>query len=118
MEFFIKQGATMPYLEVELIQDGIHDKNKFFDEIQNAVVTFSMQNIQCGMKAIICRPMEIVDDCHRCNNCPPEFRLVYKFRERDTRKRGRYQATIEINFLDGCGILIMPIQEKLYINVI
>lgn len=118
MEHWIRQGATMPYLQLELIQDGIHDKNKFFDEIQNAVVTFSMQKTDCGTKAIICRPMEIVDDCPQCNNCFPEFKLVYMFRERDTKRKGRYEGTIEIDFLDGCGKLILPIHEKLYINVI
>ena len=118
MEFFIKKGATMPYLELELLQDGIYDKNKFYDEIQNAVATISMQNTQCGTKAIICRPVEIVDICNKCNNCPTEFRLVYKFREKDTRKKGRYEATIEIDFLDGCGKLIVPIHEPLYVNVI
>ena len=118
MEFFINQNSTMPYLELELLQDGFHDKNKFVDEIQNAIVNFSMQKTDCGTKAIICRPMDIEDNCNQCDNCAPKFTLIYKFRARDTKRKGRYQAKIEIDFLDGCGKLIVPIHEKLYINVI
>lgn len=118
MEFFIKKGATMPYLELELIQDGIYDNNKFYDKLQNATATITMQNIKCGTKAIICRPVDIVDVCPKCNNCPTEYRLIYKFRTKDTKKVGRYEATIEITFLDGCGTLIIPIHKNLYVNVI
>ena len=118
MEFFIKKGATMPYLEMELIQDGIHDKNKFFDKIQNAEVKFSMQSVDCGKKTIICRPKVVQDCTPKCNDCFPEYKMIYKWRERDTKKKGRYEGVIEINFFDDCGKLIVPIHEKLYINVI
>jgi hypothetical protein len=33
MEFFIKQKATLPYLELELVEDGYSDKSNFFDII-------------------------------------------------------------------------------------
>ena len=108
----------MPYLELELIQDGMYDENKPVDQLQNAVATFSMTNTKCGTKSIICKPIEIVEDCNECTNCFPKYHLVYKFMPRDTRKKGRYEGTIEIDFLDGCGKLIVPIHEKLYINVI
>lgn len=118
MEFFIKQGATMPYLELELLQDGIYDNNKQVEQLENAVATFSMQNTNCGTKAIICRPVEIIENCNKCNNCATEYRLIYKFRSRDTKNKGRYEAEITIDFLDGCGKLIMPIHEKLFVNII
>lgn len=118
MEFFIRQGATMPYLELELIQDGIHDKNKFFEQIQNAVVKFSMQSPNCGSKVVICRDMIVQDCTPKCNNCSPEYKIIYQWRDRDTKNKGRYEGTVEIDFLDGCGKLILPIHEKIYINVI
>ena len=118
MEFFIRQGATMPYLELELLQDGMHDKNKFFDKIQNAIVKFSMQSVESCAKTVICRDMIVQDCTPKCHNCFPEYKMIYKFRERDTRKQGRFEGTIEIDFLDDCGKLILPIHEKLYINVI
>jgi len=118
MEFFIKQGATMPYLEMELIQDGIENKYEFFDKIQNALVKFSMQNVTSCINTIICRDMIVQDCISKCNNCFPEYKIIYKWRPRDTRKKGRYEGKIEIDFLDDCGKLILPIHEKLYINVI
>lgn len=118
MNLYINQGATMPYLELELVQDGYSDKLEFFDEIQNATVTLSMQEVNSCIKTIVCRPMEVIEDCSKCNNCFPEFRLLYKWRERDTRRKGKYEVTIEIDFLDGCGKLILPIHDKIYVNII
>lgn len=118
MEFFIKQGATMPYLELELIQDGLSQKYEFFDKIQNADIKFSMHSINSCVSTVICRDMIVQDCTPKCNNCFPEYKIIYKWRLRDTKKKGRYEAIIEINFLDDCGKLILPINEKLYINII
>lgn len=118
MDFFIRKGATLPNLELELVQDGMHDKNEFYDRIQNAEVRFSMQNVESCINTVICRPMIIQDCVQKCNNCAPEYKLIYKWRARDTRKKGRFEGKIEIDFYDGCGKLIAPIHEKLYINVI
>ena len=46
------------------------------------------------------------------------FKIIYKWRERDTLSKGRFLGNIEIDFLDGCGKLIVPIREKLYISII
>lgn len=118
MEFFIKHKATMPYLELELIQDGISDKNKFFEKIQNADVKFTMQSVDSCNKIVICQPMIVQDCIPSCTNCLPDYKIIYKWRSRDTLKKGRYEGIIEIDFFDDCGKLIVPIHEKLYINVI
>lgn len=118
MEFFIRQDATMPSLQLELLQDGIQGYNKQVEQLENATVTFSMQEVNSCVKKIICKPM-IVEDCtDTCQECFPKYKLVYNFTSRDTNSKGRYEGTIEVNFLDGCGKLILPIHEKLFINVV
>ena len=120
MDFFIKQKATLPYLELELVEDGFTDKSNFFDKLQNAVVTFSMESVEGCVKSIICRPMEVIeDDCQKnCNNCQKKYKIVYRWRERDTKSPGRFVGSVEIDFLDGCGKLIVPIREQLFINIL
>jgi hypothetical protein len=120
MEFFIRQKATLPYLELELVEDGFSDKSNFYDKLQNALVTFSMESVEGCVRSIICRPMEVIeDDCGKnCANCQKKYKIIYKWRERDTLNKGRFLGNIEIDFLDGCGKLIVPIREKLYISII
>lgn len=110
----------MPYLELEVLQDGINNLNEFYTKLQNAVVTFSMEDENSCAKKVICKPMDVVEDScgKKCNGCDPDYHLVYKWQPRDTNTSGRYVARIEIDFLDGCGKLIVPIKEKLYINIL
>jgi hypothetical protein len=118
MEFFIKQSSTLPMLELELIQDGFNSHLDFYDKIQNAEIKFSMQDVKSCSKRVICQPMIVQDCAPKCQNCFPEYKMIYKWRQKDTLHKGRYEGIIEINFLDGCGKLIAPIHEKLYINII
>ena len=120
MNFFIRQKATMPYLTLEMTQDGLNTYRKHYDRLQNAVVKFSMESEDGCMKPVVCQPMEVIDlNCQNgcLNNCFPQYVLVYKWRTRDTRRKGRFLAKIEIDFLDDCGVLIAPIREDLYINI-
>lgn len=118
MIFNIKKGATLPELQLQLIENGYVNKNKFVKNIQNAIVRFSMYNAECGKKVVICREMEVREDCNTCLDCPKEYILVYKFRPRDTKKSGIFTGEVEIDFLDGCGKLKLPIGQELIINVI
>ena len=47
-----------------------------------------------------------------------QYYLVYQFTQTDTSKAGRYVAQFEIDFLDGTGLLIVPIKEQLFINIL
>lgn len=120
MEFYIKQGATLPALSMKLVQDAFNDKSDFNRKIQNAVATITISKLDgCG-NIVTCRNMNIIEkSCgNNCDDCGDEFVLVYNFRERDTRRSGRYLANVTIDFRDGCGKLIVPILDKLYINVV
>lgn len=117
MEMFIKKGATLPHLELRLVNHSGIDETSFNKKLQNATATFSMEDVSSCIPRIKCRPMEVYEDCERCSDCTPVFYLIYNWRDRDTRKAGKYQGKVEIDFHDGCGKLIAPITEDLYIYI-
>lgn len=118
MEFFINKNSTLPKLKLELIKDGRNDFNKFYDKIQNANITFTMSDIDTGIKRISCKPASIEEVMPQNNCICEEFYLVYQFSSRDTSRPGRYAAQFEIQFLDGSGTLIVPIREELFVNIL
>lgn len=117
MEFHINRESTLPVLRLELIQDGRNDFHRFFDLIQNANITFSMTDVITGIKRIgkkragtaLVTPPNCVTD---------EYYLIYQFTEKETEKPGRFVGQFTINFLDGTGILIVPIREELFVNIL
>lgn len=118
MEFNINKGATLNKLKLALIQDGRNDFNRFFEAIQNADIKFTMTDIITGVKKIANKKagiqlVEPVSDC-----IGEEYYLVYQFTEKETSNAGRYIGQFSIDFLDGSGVLIVPIRENLWINVL
>jgi len=124
--FFIKKGATLPVLRLELILDGKYDFMKashFNNAIQNANVTFSMvdehdvlkiSNAECNLV--------LVDQ----DTCDEKYVIEYRWKERDTKRSGHYKGTIKIEFMgdiyeDGVtyehGTFIGPIYEELDIFI-
>ena len=59
-EFFLNANSTLPTLRMEVINDGRHSFWKFHEAIQNAVVTFSMKNVDTDILKISKAPCEIV----------------------------------------------------------
>lgn len=117
MTFEINQNATLPTLRLELIQDGRNDFRKFYDKIQNANITFSMYNTTTGIKKI--GKKKAGTSLVTPPNCTgDQYYLVYQFGDGDTSKPASYVGQFEIDFLDGSGILIVPIRESLNINVL
>ena len=49
MEFNIKQRATLPYLEVNLIKDGRLDYNYKNTNLTNATINFYMKDIETNI---------------------------------------------------------------------
>jgi hypothetical protein len=119
MDFHINKGATLPMLIMELIQDGRNDYKEFHHKIQNANITFSMWDVETGMKKIGCR--DAVCLCKTCDggDCNEEqYYISYQFRDKDTDRVGTYVGKFEIDFLDGSGTLVVPIREELFIHVL
>lgn len=116
MEFNINKGATLPVLKMALINDGRNDFGRFHEAIQDADLVFSMTNVETGIKKIGRRiattQLKVPEDC-----CGEEFYLTFQFTAKDTNTAGRYIGQFEITFGDGSGVLIVPIQEELYVNI-
>jgi hypothetical protein len=118
MDFFIKQGATLPRLKMELINDGRNDYDSFHDMIQNSTITFCMTDVNTGVKRIggkeaLCILKQPSQDC-----TGEEYYIGYQFSEKETRKAGTYRGEFTITFLDDSGKLIVPIREDLIIHVL
>ena len=116
--FFIKKGATLPYLVVELIEDGFNHDTEFNEKIVNATITFTMVEKSSCLPRIKCGETELirVDNCE--DNCFPKYYILYRWVVRDTRKAGTYVGHFDIDFLDGCGKLIAPVRDEICINIL
>lgn len=123
--FFINKNATLPKLRVELIQDGKHDFGKFYLALQAAdSITFTMTNIETGIKKIAKAPAEVVFDEE--SGCEERYFLQYSWKKRDTNESGTFVGHFHIKFNDNIvadgmifpsGELIVPIQEDLLITI-
>ena len=117
MNFFINKNATLPLLKMELIQDGRHDFHDFHELIQNSNIYFSMTNVENGYKKICRQPAGCAIKPNTSEE-KEEYYITYQFSERETNKVGTYRGQFELDFLDGSGILIVPIREQLYVHVL
>jgi hypothetical protein len=120
MDFYINKDATLPMVILELVQDGRNDYKKFHEKIQNANVTFSMYDVETGVKRIGCSDATcLCKTCGNGNDCDEEqYYISYQFKAKDTSKAGTFVGKFTIDFLDGSGTLIAPIREELFIHVL
>lgn len=126
-EFFINQNSLNPVLRMELVCDGKYDYKKNYiynNAIQNADVTFSMQNTYNGVLKISKSKAEIVTASD--TGCETKQILQYKWKKRDVNEKGVYKGWFEINFNDDIsedgieyptGNLIIPIEDYLVIQI-
>lgn len=124
--FYINQGSTLPKLRVELVNDGKFEyfkSGKFNNAIQNADVTFSMED-ENGVLKISDAPCEIVFSTDK--SCEDRYVIQYSWNPRDTKKKGTFKGTFKIVFNGDLseegvtypeGTLIMPIYEDIYVMI-
>jgi hypothetical protein len=115
MEFFIKKNATLPLLKLQVVKNGRLDYNNFMSLIEQSALFFSMVDVETGVPKITSRPAGFVEKTNVDPNADPEYYLYYQFQNRDTNRVGRYEGQFMLRNSDG--VLILPIREKLYINV-
>lgn len=118
MDFFINKNATLPILKMELIKDGRNDYKKFYDMLQNSDITFCMTDIVTGVKRVGNRDAICILKEPSSDSSNEEYYLGYKFTKKDTSKAGSFIGEFNINFLDGGGLLIVPIRENLNIHIL
>jgi hypothetical protein len=115
MEFYIKKNATLPVLKMQVVKDGRSDYNKMMEMIEESSIFFSMVDTETGIPRIVTRPAGFVEKTLMDPNAEYEYYVYYQFTPNDTRKVGRYEGQFLLRNSDGT--LILPIREKLYINV-
>lgn len=124
-QFIINSSSILPILRMELIYDGRHSFEKFWDAVQNADITFTMTNVDTGVIKIANAPCYI--KLREDEGCVDEYVICYEWKKRDTKEKGVYEGIFTINFNDEItnengvtypkGELIMPIREKLFIVI-
>ena len=119
MDFFIKRNSNLPTMTMELVEHGfMQDFTEFYNRIQNATVTFTMEDYESCIPKIKCSPAQVLERETYMENCPSKFYVAYTFTQRQTSKKGKYKGTFEITFLDNNEKLVVPIKEELIIHVI
>lgn len=124
-QFNIVQNATLPYLEMEVINDGRHNFDKIYIALQAADVTFNMADNNNGIKKIVNKKCNIVpiED----NGCVEKVKVQYQWSKNDTKEKGQFKGYFKVTFKDNIvmedmifpkGDLIVPIAEELIINII
>lgn len=122
MEFFIRKGSTDPILKMRLIDDGINDKSSFNDLLENSDITFEMWDPKTDQFYILNGSCSLTNRIKKFNHSTDEYYIVFRFNEEQTSTMGRFEGIFNINFLDINGNVVnklrIPIQEKLFINII
>lgn len=122
MDFFIRQGATDPILKLRLVDDGKNDKSSFNEMLENSSITFDMIDVKTNDPVILNEQCSITTRTKKFDNVTDEYYIIYRFTEDGTSVPGKYEGIITIQFLDGSSSptskLIVPIKEKLFINII
>lgn len=118
MDFSINKNATLPILKLELINDGRNGYKKFHEMIQNSNIRFCMTELSTGVKFVgnkeaLCIVKESDND-----SIDEEYYIGYQFSPKETKKPGTFIGEFTIDFLDGSGILIVPIREELFIHIL
>ena len=122
--FFIKQGSTLPRIQMELIEDGKHTYHKFHECIQGADITFTMVNIDTNVTKIAKNKAYI--KLRENDDCTEQYVICYDWKAHDTKEAGSYKGTFEITFNANIkndsytypsGILNMPIREELIVVI-
>jgi hypothetical protein len=122
MEFFIRQGASDPILKLRLIDDGKNDKSQFNDILENSDITFEMFDHKTGEPYILNGQCLLTTRTKKYDQTTIEYYITYRFTEEQTKTPGKYEGKVTVQFLDTNSNpttkLILPIKEKLYINIL
>jgi len=122
MEFYIRQGASDPILKMRLIDDAKNDKSSFNDLLENSDITFEMYDHKTEEPIILNGTAIITTRTKKYNQTTDEYYITYRFTETQTAKPGKYEGKFIVQFLDTNSNpttkLILPVKEKLFINII
>ena len=115
MEFFIKKGATLPLLKLNIVDNGRNDYNNFLNTLELSAVFFSMTNEENGVPKIVNRPGGVGYYNSPIISGSPQYYIYYQFSESDTKKEGRFEG--EFILRNDDGTFVLPLNDKLIINI-
>jgi hypothetical protein len=115
MEFFIGKNSNLPILKMQVIKDGKHDIDTMLSLIESSILYFSMKDTNTGVYRILNSSAGFVEKTFLEPNSDIEYYLYYKFSKNDTSKVGRYEGEFLLKSEEGT--LLLPIREKLFINI-
>lgn len=122
MEFFIRKGATDPILKLRLVDDGRNDKSSLNDLLENADIRFDMISVESEIPHILNAQCHLTTRTKKYDQTTDEYYITYRFTEAQTRESGKFEGIINIQFRDTnlqpTNKLIVPIKERLFINII
>jgi hypothetical protein len=105
-----------------MIDDAKNDKTSFNDLLENADITFDMYEYGTENPVILNATCNITTRTKKFQNTNDEYYIVYRFTENQTSQKGRFEGIVTIQFLDENSNpttkLILPIKEKLFVNII
>ena len=122
--FFLTKNSTLPNLRMDVINDGRNDFRKAYLALQAATVTFTMTNMETGVKKIANAKAYVVE--REDTGCEEAYVIEYRWNKRDTDTPGNYIGQFKIKFDDNISIdgmtfpkgeLIAPIAEDLIITI-
>jgi hypothetical protein len=117
MEFNIKKNGTLPLLKMQVVDDGRGEEfDSFMSFIETSSLYFSMMDVETGSYKIHLEPAGFVEKTQIDPNAKVEYYIYYKFPKKYTNRVGRYEGEFVLKNSDGT--LILPIREKLYINIL
>ena len=122
-EWYQNKNSLLPTLRIELIDDGRHTYNKFFELIQNSTITFTMVNRETGVTKIAKAPAYI--KARENGGCVEQYVICYDWKKRDVNEEGSYIGKFDIEFGEvkndeytyPKGNLIVPIREDLVVTI-
>jgi len=122
MEFFIRKGATDPLLKLRLVDDGRNDKSSLNDLLENADIRFDMINMETEIPEILGGECLLTTRTKNYDQTTEEYYITYRFTSEQTKEVGKFEGIVNVQFRDTdlkpTNKLIVPIKEKLYINII
>jgi hypothetical protein len=107
MEFNIKKGATLPFIEVNLIKDGRSDYKYTDSNLIGDTIYFYMKDVETGFYKI----SNSIATFSTINNT-----IYYQFTKKNTNTVGRFEGGFKV--YSDQGLIELPLREKIFINVL
>jgi hypothetical protein len=100
---------------MQIVDDGRGQDDSFINFIERSTIYFSMTDVGTGSYKIYLDEAGFVEKTFIEPNAKVEYYLYYRFPKKFTNRTGRYEG--EFTLKNSDGTMVIPIREKLYINV-